>query len=156
MKYGVIEFQYLNISYNEEINGTHGMISFFSPFLENNAKSSQILIPSDREILFDAEKLPVLSFILASPDFLKTVRVVLALWAVVVDGESQVCGNCSLALRNVIEFIQKSYKIDYRISFNTNKSVEFEQNLEFQSRIIGKVRGSWTYNICSRSEQYRI
>jgi endonuclease/exonuclease/phosphatase family metal-dependent hydrolase len=155
VKLGIIEFQHLEVLYHDETSATHGMVSFHSKYLETQPKSSQVAINSERVLIFEADKLPVLSFIFANPEFLKNIRMILSLHLVVVDGETSVGGNTSLSLREVVEFIQKSYRVDENVSFNTNKAVEFEKEIELNSRVVGRIRASWTYNICSREEQYR-
>lgn len=155
IRLGIIEFQKLVVDYNEETNATYGMVSFISPYLETHPKSSQVALGSDGKAEFAGSSLPVLSFIFANGDFLKTARIVVVFWLSVVDGEAYVVGNASLPLYSVIEFIASSYSVNEKMTFSTNRSVEFEKNLEYNSHVVGRFQGCWTYNICSKSEQYR-
>ena len=156
-KLGVIEIQNLMVSYNREDSmATHAMVTFHSPYLEGSPKSTQVPLNTDGTAEFHGDKLPVLTFIFASPDVLKDLRFVMTLFLMVADSEKQIAGHGNLAVKQVVEFIENNYRVDYRVGFNTNKSDRLDIDLELNSRIVGKAVGTWTYNICSRSEQYRF
>ena len=155
-KFGIIEFKQATIIYKEETAATHIMLTFHSPYLEYKPKSSQIALNSEKVAEFDGDKLPMLSFIFANPDILKDLRLIIALHLLDVDGDDTIMGYTSIPLQNLINFIQNNFEVDYRLSLNTNLSEEVEADFELNSRYIGKIKGLWTYNICSRSEQYRF
>jgi hypothetical protein len=105
---------------------------------------------------FDGDKLPVLSFIFASPDVLKQIRCILILDLISNNGETQVAGYSNIALKEAVEFIQSNYHIDEQVSFSTNRSILIQKDLELNSKRVGHIKGFWTFNICSRSDIYRF
>lgn len=155
-KFGVLELQNLSINYTEETFLTHAMLTFHSAHLESEPKSSQVPLTSEKTIVFLGETLPILFFIFPNPDILKDLRFTIILNLLNIEGAKETAGYASIPIRKVVEFIQKNYEVDYRISFNTNLSALLEVDLEINSKIVGKVQGAWTFNICSRSEQYRF
>ena len=138
LKLGIIEFQSISIDYDEEIDNKHAMVSFYSPYLENQPKSSQVLMNADRIFEFDGDKLPVLSFIFASPDVLKQIRCILILDLISNNGETQVAGYSNIALKEAVEFIQSNYHIDEQVSFSTNRSILIQKDLELNSKRVGQ------------------
>ena len=153
---GVIEIQNMEIEYFEETAARHAMTSFHSAFIEGSPKSSQVELIEGKFARFDCKTLPMLTFIFANPNVLKELRVVLALWLVLNEAEVNVCGNSSMGLKDVVEFVGGLDFFDYTKKFETNAATKFEFGLEFGSRVVGRVRGNWTFNVCHKSDQTRF
>lgn len=156
IKLGVIEIQQLSIQYYEETSATHAMVTFYSPYIEGSPKSSQVLIGKEKVIKFEYENIPVLNFIFAFPEVLKELRVNIIFWLIVGDGEVSICGNAGLRVEQVVEYIRTELRVDNSQTFSTNRGIGFEETLEFGSRVVGKLKGQWTYNICKKSDQNRF
>ena len=153
---GVIEVPSMEVEYFEESLARHAMASFHSAFIEGSPKSSQVELVDGKAARFDCKTLPMLTFVLTNPNALKELRVVLALWLVLNEGEVTVCGNSSMALKDVVEFVAGLDLFDCTKKFETNATTKFEFDLEFGSRVVGRVRGNWTFNVCRKSDQVRF
>ena len=155
-KFAVIEFKSLSVDFFEAQEVCLVQISFYAPFLQRLPLTPQIEIQDIHHFEFEPFCLPMLTIVFPQFNFLYEQRIIASVWFGKQDGKQEVGGQCSIPLNSLMQFCEKRFpRMNYRKSLNTNEGSSVEVFLESGTKIVGKLKANWSYNICSRDEQLR-